>query len=706
MAKKIIKAQMKQRLDTLDNWAGINPVLLEGELGFVSDDPNLYKIGDGINAWNDLPFRGFDGTLAQDIGTSTNSAISQKAATLKYLELGANIVQLRQYVEGSLAEIESGLDTLKQTISEDIATKLETKADKIGYAPKLTSGFASNLVGRGESTESEFSFRASGGKSIEDGAARISELRGNGVVWNQGLKYALSQADSGKNGWWSRYTSNGLAQLDGRKVTFFAGDGNTPSIAQACKIVKGHTYLISFDFTTEYTDPYRRAYLFSFAGDAYGSTAQQTYSPQDGLTSGHRDSFVVARDNYSYFIWSVSKVDLSSTPASTATLENYQLIDLTLMFGAGNEPTTIEEFNARKPIGVDEYAYNEGTLIPFNADAIKSVGFNAWDEELTTGYYDESGRYITDSTIFMSKNAIKVLPNTRYFISSSKTSYINAYCAFFDARGNFITRITNGFGYALTTPSNAHTMIFSFSKSSYGATYNNDICIHLVHTGYRNGEYQPYENFTRQIDPRIKEAFPNGMKLWDKVYNKNGKGYIVKGTVVVDLGTLSYSVGGSTNGTPRMVSSVIPSIAVTEPTNVANIVCSKYVANTANNVYMNNIGIAVLRTGELSIYDPSYTDAATFKAAMQGVMLWCELAEPEVIEYDEPFNLDYEVWDFGTEEILSEQPSAPISADIIYQFNAVDTIRNNQIEIAELKAMIATMQAQMASMASNEDVIE
>lgn len=87
MAKKIIKAQMKQRLDTKANWAAQNPVLLAGELGIVSDDPNLYKVGDGATAWNALPFRGFDGTLAQETGTSENAAMSQKAVTEELAKL-------------------------------------------------------------------------------------------------------------------------------------------------------------------------------------------------------------------------------------------------------------------------------------------------------------------------------------------------------------------------------------------------------------------------------------------------------------------------------------------------------------------------------------------------------------------------------------------------------------------------------------------
>jgi lysophospholipase L1-like esterase len=91
MANKIIKAQMKQRRDTKANWAAQNPVLLAGELGIVSDDPNLYKVGDGTTAWNALPFRGFDGTLAQETGDSETAVMSQKAVTALIAEISAEI---------------------------------------------------------------------------------------------------------------------------------------------------------------------------------------------------------------------------------------------------------------------------------------------------------------------------------------------------------------------------------------------------------------------------------------------------------------------------------------------------------------------------------------------------------------------------------------------------------------------------------------
>lgn len=83
--------RIQQRRDTRARWEEFNPLLLEGEVGYVTDDPNLYKIGDGINRWNSLPYRGFDGTITQETGNSENAVMSQKAVSEKLSELGSKV---------------------------------------------------------------------------------------------------------------------------------------------------------------------------------------------------------------------------------------------------------------------------------------------------------------------------------------------------------------------------------------------------------------------------------------------------------------------------------------------------------------------------------------------------------------------------------------------------------------------------------------
>lgn len=73
--------RIQYRRDTAARWAQYNPILLEGEVGYITDNDNQFKIGDGVHAWNDLPIRGFNGNVVQETGTDANAVMSQKAVT-------------------------------------------------------------------------------------------------------------------------------------------------------------------------------------------------------------------------------------------------------------------------------------------------------------------------------------------------------------------------------------------------------------------------------------------------------------------------------------------------------------------------------------------------------------------------------------------------------------------------------------------------
>lgn len=50
-----LNTTFKLKRGTAARWAEVNPILEQGEPGFVYDS-NLLKIGDGITPWNDLPY--------------------------------------------------------------------------------------------------------------------------------------------------------------------------------------------------------------------------------------------------------------------------------------------------------------------------------------------------------------------------------------------------------------------------------------------------------------------------------------------------------------------------------------------------------------------------------------------------------------------------------------------------------------------------
>lgn len=69
------------RRDTAERWAEFNPTLAEGEIGFVLGTANHYKVGDGVHAWNDLPVKGFNGNIEDELGERYESVISQGGLT-------------------------------------------------------------------------------------------------------------------------------------------------------------------------------------------------------------------------------------------------------------------------------------------------------------------------------------------------------------------------------------------------------------------------------------------------------------------------------------------------------------------------------------------------------------------------------------------------------------------------------------------------
>lgn len=255
------------------------------------------------------------------------------------------------------------------------------------------------------------------------------------------------------------------------------------------------------------------------------------------------------------------------------------LFDLTEMFDAGNEPTTVDEFRALYPNSY--YPYNTGELRNLVCSGIKTVGFNEFN-----------GTYA------------RVLPNESYYLGGSYTSI------------GFAKEL-GGATETISIPSNR---IYTPTQLGYIYASGTDICINLHHTGYRDGEYEPYKEVTH--------ALP---------------------------------LSEITNGEPlRKAGSVYDEINETE--------------------YIRRVGVRGYATGD--------KDDATLLT--DGRYTNYPLAEPIVKPIETPIDFNYYVEDFGTEEAILAENSAPFSADIIYQFNATDQVRNNSRNIQRLQKSVFT----------------
>lgn len=552
--------------------------------------------------------------------------------------------------------------------------------DEDGKYPNLVAG---DLYGHGESVPAEFSFRATGGKSIKDGTAYIKELQGNAVVWNQ-----LAKKNAGTS------SAAGLSAIwEGEHIrvtgTFEpVGDINIYSLINIHGPFRnGDKYLIK-------TNSEKMAFYSynAVSGDLATSRIVEIINDagEFGATLRPASSYDVAGTEFNEIV-------------------RPQVINLTKMFQAGNEPTTIEEYEARKPIVADEYSYNEGEVIAFNGDAVKSVGDNAWDEQWEVGGFDGNGQPANYANRFRSKNYIAVLPNAEYYTNKYLTIF------FYDADKEFLSYMDMN-STTFVTPQNCRYMRFYV----YGEeVYHNDVILSLVHSGWKvdtDAGYQPYWADTLSL-PIISKYFPDGMKsagtAHDEIrFNKaSGKWEYSKGRIKsVDLGTLDW-FEGNYNGYSAFYSRY----------NALNglwadhifYLCAKYqpaeyriyTEGLDKSIAFNNGYYGNRETkDEIVIRDTSYTDAATFKASLQGVMLYYESNDWEWVELDEVdqnFRNYYKVADFGTEELIASQNSAPFKAKTIYQFNAVDQIRENYYEIQALKAQLASIQTLLTSLTSN-----
>lgn len=347
-----------------------------------------------------------------------------------------------------------------------------------------------------------------------------------------------------------------------------------------------------------------------------------------------------------------------------------QLFDLTKMFGAGNEPTTPAEFSAMFPD--DYYPYNAGelkTIIPTSVEASginmlnlvgrkeilsDTVGYrsptDAYSEIDTYVYYKgvSPNGYLTsekvvEATVLSSSVIVKtadnigadgygvgipltVVPSTTYYIKyTASTSgvvsigYLNSSKMVID----YSWTISNN---QFTTPGDCRYVLLVFRPNTHGtsATFEN-ICVSTVQTN----EYQPYRKY--RINITSSKYFPDGMRSAGSAYDEINflSQKATKRIGAVDMGTLNWSYEPISSH-ERFLASV-DGIKIASGSAKGNLVCPKYATVSVDDVYLHTADktIAVHNAVEqIWVYDTSYTDAATFKAAMSGVMLYYELVTP------------------------------------------------------------------------------
>lgn len=290
--------------------------------------------------------------------------------------------------------------------------------------------------------------------------------------------------------------------------------------------------------------------------------------------------------------------------------------------------------------GTYKVMLNEGsTILPYEpyfeglrsapVTEVESVGVNIWDERWKVITW-------TSKPCLGSANRIPVLPNTRYYMTHAPANGL----IFYDANGVQLSRIYDS---VFTTPENCYFISFVLA-STYGTEYKNDICINKYDTAI-NRKYYPYVRHILPIPEAVQALDGYGEGVSESVYNyiDYEKKQFVKRVGCVDMGTLDWLISDGILYNTTMFSN----IAKTSSNTIANILCADYQTITTNEMNSKTMDKSISyyvytsgAGGTLKVYDTIYTDVATFKAAMSGVMLYYELATPEVTDISDILSAD------------------------------------------------------------------
>ncbi len=374
----------------------------------------------------------------------------------------------------------------------------------------------------------------------------------------------------------------------------------------------------------------------------------------------------------------VTKAEAETTiPAGIGDI----VIDLTKMFGAAVAGCVLTLERNRTGDGTAwirpfienaDRSYNAGELVSVRASAHETVGFNQWDEEWEAGGFTADGVPCDADGKIRSKNYIRVIPNTAYHVKSPSALTVHEY----DAGYGHIRYYEAEPGTAVDF-GNARYIKFSVGDSvSRVTTYGHDICVNISHSGYRDGEYEPYVGHTYLLDDDLELRGVLKLDANNRLYY-DGDEYACDGTVTrkfasVDLGTLTWYAESGQSGLFYTKDLTL------RPTGYnIDSVCSAY-EQQFGTVFPSDkhyLWLNYHSSKDFYVRDTAYSGAAAFKSAMSGVFLVYALASPDVSSAS-PFTDPQIVDDFGTERYADDRSvPMPVGHDTKYLANLRDKLQ-------------------------------
>ena len=536
----------------------------------------------------------------------------------------------------SVLGVEDGHNVQMEVLSknatlQNIQKSVANIANKDGDYPKMTAGFAQEIVGDGSATPEEFSFRPTAGEDRNvanttyyegerNGVARIEKIKGNSVVWNQLLANDAKFGYVNENAmgfWFVRQGANSYS-LSNNGITLHYDRNGIPSIGQYVGVKKSHKYLISMDVIFNgQLDEYERSISMGFGINSIDTTAQSLEKflvPYRRLKQFSLQFIVEANIDVPYLTITIRNRTYNG--GEFLTINNAMIVDLTKEFTAGNEPTTKEEFWQKVVVGKNLNERNTGEIIDGNYAGVKTTAFNQFN-----------GTYA------------KVCAGCSYYLGGNYTTL------------GFTTEV-GGTTEAIALPTSTESVgttpsdrLYTPNQNGYIYAEGENININIswdTEYGYLNGTYQPYKLFERDLS-WVANCFPNGMRSAGNVRDE-----------------------------------------------------IRFNSTTQKWEAVQNVGVRAYAEG----------DAEDTSVTTDGTNTNYALATPIVAEISEDVNLDFDVSDYGTEELIAQEgkASAPLVADISYAPNALSTLKQVPDILKRLKALESAVASATATTNEEETV--
>lgn len=569
--------------------------------------------------------------------TAVNTAGSTQVSTIE-TEGADQVKAIQEAGENALQNISNGVD---KGLSEEgkaadakatgeaisnLTKDLTSKADKTVLAKTDRKLDALWKLNQGISYKFEKDDKEAYQKAIPTGAklGSVKSVAGKTIVWNW-----LSSVTVGTG------SINGIDYVSDGKNISLNGSATSyteimiPKTALPVPILKGHKYYISAGLTESMSG------LSVVLGGTNMSVITQTKEIKTCATGATQLRFLVCAQTGTTF---------------NNTVITPKLVDLTKMFGAGNEPSTPEEFEAMFP--ADYYEYNEGELMSAPVEEVINKGRNLANPDNFTSVlcdYKNGIFYAKDGD---SNNTFRL--KFQQYIGSNFVGTSQAYITPVVGRNTYsftvlsdITkvRISNDGAkkeFSIFVPVSSDlegkevTLSIDCIDLTVGASKLKDIQLEF---GNIATPYVPYRCEVHQIPQKILDLLGYGWSAGD-VCNEvdwENKQYIQR-IGSVDLSTLTWNYNNENQF--FYVSDInVPQDIAYRYGAAIGLLCEKYeykgdgatqVLKIADDYTIYSYCDKAYKKPSLRLKNSLYTSVTEFKQTLQGMTLYYEFSEPIV----------------------------------------------------------------------------